>query len=307
MKPLAYFDETLVLLHPQVSDRWDLITQLVDRMLGSPVLQAQKHDISRALLLQKIKEREEERATGLGHGVAFPHARIEGLSQPVVALALVDPPLDFGSLDGKPVSIVLLIVVPEDQPQTALQLIAQSARLFASPEKRSAFLAQSGVSAFYAYIQEHVVEKDVLLKARDIMRTPTHIVNPGTPLKEVTQLMNEQRLDTVPVCEEDGTLVGEITCDNLFKLGMPHFFTQLKSVAFIREFDPFEKYFADESHALAQDVMVRDFCAMPLKATLLEIVFELAIHQRPQVYIVQDKKCIGVIDRILVLERVIDV
>ncbi len=45
---------------------------------------------------------------------------------------------------------------------------------------------------------------------------------------------------------------------------------------------------------------------MTANATLLEIVFELAVHQRPQVYIVHEGKYVGVIDRILVLERVID-
>jgi len=223
-----------------------------------------------------------------------------------VALALLDVPVDFEALDGRPVSIVLLIVVPEDQPQIALQLMSQFARLFSSQEERSELLSLDTATDLCAFITEHVVEKDVALKARDIMRAPTDMVAPDTPLKEVTKLMNTRRLDTVAVCEGDGTLVGEITCDNLFKRGMPHFFTQLKSIAFISEFDPFEKYFADESHALASDVMSCDFSAMTANATLLEIVFELAVHQRPQVYIVHEGKYVGVIDRILVLERVID-
>lgn len=306
MKPLAYFDETLVLLNPSVSDRWEVISLLVDRVLDTPSLQAQKGEITRDILFGKVKEREEERSTGLGNGIAFPHARVVGLKQAVVALALLDAPVDFEALDGRPVSIVLLIVVPEDQPQIALQLMSQFARLFSSQEERSELLSLDTATDLCAFITEHVVEKDVALKARDIMRAPTDMVAPDTPLKEVTKLMNTRRLDTVAVCEGDGTLVGEITCDNLFKRGMPHFFTQLKSIAFISEFDPFEKYFADESHALASDVMSCDFSAMTANATLLEIVFELAVHQRPQVYIVHEGKYVGVIDRILVLERVID-
>jgi predicted transcriptional regulator len=86
---------------------------------------------------------------------------------------------------------------------------------------------------------------------------------------------------------------------------MPDFFGQLKTVSFISEFDPFERYFKAEAEATAEDVMSRDFAAMPETATLLEIVFELAVRRRPKVYVVRDGKRVGIIDRIRVLDRVL--
>lgn len=307
MKELAYFDEKLVLPRVSTVDKWSLIALMVDVMAESPPLQAQRERISRAMLFDAVTTRERERSTGLGNGVAFPHARIPNLRGSVLSVAFPTPPVDFDALDGQPAAVVVMILVPEDQPQTALQLMSQFSRLLSDPVEREALMGMHSASGIYGYISRRVLENEATVTARDIMRDPIAVVHPDTPLKEVTRLMNKHLLDTIVVIEADGTLAGEITCDNLFKLGMPDFFTQLKSIAFIREFDPFEKYFSDESHALARDVMTHDFTPVTEDATLLEIVFDLAVHQRPKVIVVRDGKCCGVIDRILVLDRVLNV
>ena len=307
MKKLAYFDESLVLLHVAAEDKWHLIEAMVNTVYTCPPLQAQRQEFTRERIIAAIQEREKERSTGLGNGIAFPHARLENLKTPIIAVSLPEFPVDFNALDGKPATLVVLILVPQDQPQVALQLMSQFARLFSNPDNRKSVKGARSISELHDFILHHIIEQDIVITARDIMREPTDRVSPDLPLSEVTRFMNQYRLDTIAVCEGDGTLVGEITCNDLFKRGMPDFFTQLKSVSFIRQFDPLEKYFADEGNTLARNVMSADFSAMPMNATLLEIVFELAVKHRPKIYVVSNGKYVGGIDRILVLDRVIDI
>jgi CBS-domain-containing membrane protein len=119
--------------------------------------------------------------------------------------------------------------------------------------------------------------------------------------------MLEHSLSAVPVAGSDGQIVGEITCDILFRYGLPDFFTRLKSVAFIREFDPFEKYFEKEADSVAGDVMSDHPAVMPPTATLLEIVFALAVEKHMNVYIVAENGAlVGVIDRAAVLDRILN-
>lgn len=307
MKELAYLDESLVLTQVSATDKWQLISLMVNAAMASPPLLAQRDRITHSLLLETVKERENDRSTGLGNGIAFPHARVTGLSGSVICVAFPERPVPFDAIDDKPATIAILILVPEGQPQTALQIMSQFARLLSDPVEREALMGMSSASGICGFISRRVLEKEVSVTARDIMREPVAVVFPETPLKEVTRLMNQHLLHAIAVTKEDGTIVGEISCDTLFKIGMPHFFTQLKSIAFIREFDPFEKYFAGESHALAKDVMSQSYATVPKSATLLEIVFELAVHKRSKVYVVDKGKQIGVIDSILVLDRVINV
>ena len=301
-----HFDERLVLLNVPAENKWELIEHMLDAMMEHPALADQPH-LTRQMLIDAVHAREREQATGLGGGFAFPHARIPKFNGLVVCVALPEKPVDFHAADGEPARIVCLMVVPEEQPQIALRTMAMFARLMSDRVGREIVLSVKDPHALCGFITERVLGKDESVTAHDIMRAPLASIHPDTPLKQVTRTMLEHTLDAVSVVEEDGTLVGEITSEALFKVGMPDFFSQLKSISFIREFDPFEAYFEWESKALAKDVMRHDFCALPEDATLLEIVFELAVKRKAKVYVLRDGKRIGVIDRILVLDKVINI
>lgn len=306
MEQNPYFNKDLVLLGVQTGDKWALIERMVDTLLEQGAVRDQP-EMTRQLILDAVLAREHERPTGLGNGFAFPHARIAGLHAMGLCLAIPNPPVDFGAPDQKPADVVCLMVVPEAQAQLALRVMAQFARLMEDEVDRQVLTKMDDPAVLGAYIARRVLGIDAPVTARDIMREPCTLILPDTPLREVTRLMHQHMLDAVAVTETDGTVVGEVTCDDLFKLGMPHFFGQLKSISFIREFDPFERYFAGEGGRLARDVMSQHYVCIEEDATLLEIVFELAVHRHAKVYVVREGKQVGVIDSILVLDRVINI
>ena len=83
-----------------------------------------------APILRALWRREEAGSTGLGRGVAIPHARIAGISQPLTMLLRLRAPIAFDAPDGKPVSLVLVIIVPaDDETEQHLQLLARFASL----------------------------------------------------------------------------------------------------------------------------------------------------------------------------------
>jgi len=305
MEETPYFSKNLVLIGIEAPDKWALIERMIDALAASPAIKKQR-DFTPTVLRDAVFSREREQSTGLGDGFAFPHARIAGLERISLCLALPKTPVDFGALDGQPAMVVCMMLVPEEQAPQALRIMAQFARMMSDPVDREFLTKIDDAALLSMYIRRRVLGIDAPVTAADIMRPPEMRIGPDTALREATRLMRQNLLDSVAVTEEDGRIVGEITCDDLFKLGMPDFFSQLKSISFIREFDPFEKYFAGEGSTLARDVMSGEFATIPEEATLLEIVFELAVHRHARVYVVRDGKQVGVIDRILVLDRVIN-
>lgn len=301
-----FFSKDTVLLGVAAPDKWRLIDSMVSKLVAQGFLGGEQ-DASRELLSENVRIREEERATGLGEGFAFPHGRIPGISRAGLCMAITANPVDFGAPDGKPARMVCLMLVPEEQPQVLLKVMSAFARVMTDPIARRMLTRMDDEELIAAFIVEKVLNNGTHVTARDIMRPPSTTVRPDASLHEVTRMMSQRMLESVAVTEEDGTLLGHITCDRLFQLGMPDFFSQLKSVSFIREFDPFEKYFTEESNALARDAMTSDFATVPEDATLLEIVFELAVRHRQKLYVVRDGKRVGVIDRSLVLDRVINI
>jgi mannitol/fructose-specific phosphotransferase system IIA component (Ntr-type) len=78
-------------------------------------------------------EREEVAATGIGNGVALPHARVAGLAQPMVVVGMSDPGIDFDAPDGRLAHIVLLLLTPAEDPTAQLDLSANIGELFRDP------------------------------------------------------------------------------------------------------------------------------------------------------------------------------
>jgi len=72
--------------------------------------------------------REHLGSTGIGHGVAIPHGRKPDLSAPMLALSRNIRGVDFDAIDGQPVHIVVLLLVPDSDDRRHLELLAQLAR-----------------------------------------------------------------------------------------------------------------------------------------------------------------------------------
>ena len=84
--------------------------------------------------------REEAGATGIGGGVAIPHARVPGLAAPRVALGLSPSGIDFDALDGEPARIIVLVFSPSEEPGAQLELLGSVGTALRDDKTREAVL-----------------------------------------------------------------------------------------------------------------------------------------------------------------------
>ena len=89
---------------------------------------------------QSLIDRERLGSTGVGSGVALPHGRLGGLDQAIGACVILGEEMDFDAIDGKPVKIVFVLLVPEEATEEHLQLLAKLARIFGEKENREQML-----------------------------------------------------------------------------------------------------------------------------------------------------------------------
>lgn len=85
----------------------------------------------------RLSEREQLASTAIGHGVAVPHARIDGIDESRCAFLRLAQPIDFNAADGEPVDLVLALAVPVHHVQQHLELLAELAETFADPTYRA--------------------------------------------------------------------------------------------------------------------------------------------------------------------------
>ncbi len=91
-------------------------------------------------VLEVVMAREHLGSTGIGHGVAIPHGRMPDLNHPIVALVRHNTGIEFDAIDGNPVHIVILLLVPDDEDRTHLELLAKLARVLQQEQIRNAIM-----------------------------------------------------------------------------------------------------------------------------------------------------------------------
>jgi mannitol/fructose-specific phosphotransferase system IIA component (Ntr-type)/transcriptional regulator with XRE-family HTH domain len=103
-------------------------TALLERVVAHMARQVKGLD-SRALL-KNLLERENVASTGIGQGIAVPHAYADGTSGMIVALSRAPQGLDFDAIDGQPVHLIFTLTGPRSAELLHLKLLARIARLF---------------------------------------------------------------------------------------------------------------------------------------------------------------------------------
>ena len=91
---------------------------------------AARHGLSRQLILESLKIREQLGSTGVGHGFAIPHARMSQCATATAALVRTKYAIPFDAPDGRPVSVFLGLIVPHKANEAHLQLLATAAGMF---------------------------------------------------------------------------------------------------------------------------------------------------------------------------------
>jgi nitrogen PTS system EIIA component len=87
---------------------------------------------------QALVEREKLGSTGLGHGVALPHARLAHLNEPLACFFRLEKPIDYEAPDQQPVDLIIGLFVPEDAPDAHLHLLSQIAQMLSQESMRMA-------------------------------------------------------------------------------------------------------------------------------------------------------------------------
>lgn len=105
--------------------------------------------------LISVLERELVAPTGLGDEVAIPHASVDGLNRPVVALGLSGDGIDFDAPDGRPARIVFLLLLPPKAYEREVRVLAALARSVFDEKARTALLATTSLEEAVKCLDEH--------------------------------------------------------------------------------------------------------------------------------------------------------
>ncbi|MBK5912234.1 PTS IIA-like nitrogen-regulatory protein PtsN [Rhodothalassium salexigens] len=120
-------------------------------------LAAGKTGLDEDAVVTALLKRERLGSTGVGQGVAIPHAKMAGLDRVVGAFARLKKPVAFDAVDDKPVDLVFLLLAPEDASAEHLKALAQVSRQLRSRDVREALRAADGRQSVHAALTQERV------------------------------------------------------------------------------------------------------------------------------------------------------
>lgn len=136
VKITDYMSEDLISLKLKSKNKDDVLMELADLIAVSPDVHNEENVIYKALI-----EREKLGSTGIGKGVAIPHAKTDAADRLTIAFGISKEKIDFKSLDNENVNIFFVFASPMKDSQVYLKVLARISRLIREEEFRNELLA----------------------------------------------------------------------------------------------------------------------------------------------------------------------
>lgn len=134
------------------ADKWDAIRRLVRHLVQRGRLDVK----SESTIVDAVLARERSMSTGMEHGIAIPHAAVEGVENVVACMGVVSQPqgLAFDSIDGRPTRVIVLLIIPRAQKLLHIRTLADIARVLGRDSVRDALIAAKDSREAWAALTE---------------------------------------------------------------------------------------------------------------------------------------------------------
>lgn len=126
-----------------------LVRELVGLIAATTDLGVEEGDLYRA-----VWDREQVLSTGIGQGIALPHAKHDSLDRMVLAAGVSSRPVDFDALDGRPVQLFFLMLGPESAAAEQVRVLSRISRTLREPALRRRLIGAGDARRFLQILQE---------------------------------------------------------------------------------------------------------------------------------------------------------
>jgi PTS system nitrogen regulatory IIA component len=143
MKLSDLIHEQNVIPDLKAKDKRGVLEELVDTLVE------QEPSLDKNALVKVLLERERLGSTGIGDGVAIPHGKFPGITQPSISFGRSRKGLDFDSMDGEPTHLFFLLVAPENSASIHLKALARIAKILKNSAFRKELMEVTGRQDLY--------------------------------------------------------------------------------------------------------------------------------------------------------------
>jgi mannitol/fructose-specific phosphotransferase system IIA component (Ntr-type) len=289
----SFFNESDIIIDQMVPSNFNLIHRLTS-LLVERYLPGQRV----AEIVDMVLRRERVSNTIVGDGVMLPHARIEGLERPYLALGIY--PAGIPSSDSPvPVKLVFLLLVPEKEPARYLQILRAIANLLRDTYAVERFAALTTPEAVMQALRRNELKLPDYICAGDLMDTHVETLHVSAPLSEAFDLFMLRELPELPIVDEAKHLVGVVDTRTLLgdfiPTGLRKFFPKLQA-ELTDTMEALSERLRVTARTRVCEVMHGDVCTCQVDTPASEIAAVLAENNATLCYVLDSARhLVGVI------------
>lgn len=234
-------------------------------------------------IIETLHARERQGPFSMGKGLAFLHARTEKVKDFILGIGTSPDGLNFGSPDGRPVRLVILMVVPKKHSNLYLYSMASFLNLFSNESNMMRAARSESAQQLIRFFEELEGAARQKSPLEELIQ-PTPFLRLNQTIAQAVEVVLANKVDQIPVISSSEELVGEITLTSLLKLA-----TSAQKEKKLEELGP---------QALSiPRVVVQD--SLPLQ----ELAERLSRESTSVAYVVRDKRLIGQVNPVELLRR----
>lgn len=290
-------DPRFVLADVPAGSVGEMVSLLLDAMYAQYSFKLPRTEMEDA-----IRTREAQGGTTLPAGLAIPHARIDLFNDIVMGVALPQPPVVE---DGHSIHMVVLILTSRTTSNLYLNCLAAFARIARNPETFRHLLEAKDTDSFMDRLDTLGGEVFPELTVGHIMSTHMRSVSPDTSIRDVVDLFCEQNLSYLPVLDDDGDFLGELTVVEILRLGIPNYAQMVGNLDNLKTFEPMEELLAREDTLKARDIMEAPTNTFAPETSVVEAVFTFTKLKRRHVPVLDGHRLVGILSYMDVLRKVL--
>lgn len=305
MRLSTYLDEKFVFFDVNGRDKDEVICNIIDRLASlDKNISSSRENMKEAML-----KREHEISTCIGNGILVPHARVEDYDDVAVVVAKLENPIvtEIAAIHQEDkVDLIFMIIAGKTKNKIILKLMSGVSRL-AQNKEFLAKLRDAKKQDVLKLVKEYEKEIKDNITAEDVMNDKLEPAHIDTTLEEIAKRFIIEGTVGLPVVDDFGLFVGEITERELIEYGMPKYTSLMSDLSFMTVGEPFEEYFKDEEKVTVEQLYRRDPTIVDRKASIMEISFIMVTKGKTRIYVVENGKYYGTIFRSDIIRKVLHI
>lgn len=309
MKFSNYLDSNLIFTDVKGSSMEEIIKEMVEKIASKEKsVNLRKDEITSAVI-----KREQEISTAIGKGVAIPHARIENFNDFIVAVGVVEIPFRAkveASASKDTVELVFLIISDVLKNKNILKIMSAVSKLVIKyPHIADKMKTIKDSAEILKAVQEADIEIGHKITAEDVLSPDIIPLSPNSTLEEVAKRFIIEHTSGLPVVDENGKFLGEITEKELIEFGMPKYLSLMQDLNFLTVGEPFEEYLVNEKTTTIENLYRSkdELIILDRKAPIMEICFIMVSKNITRLYVVENGEYLGLIKRSDIIKKVLHI